>query len=331
LDFKISIVTPSFNQGQYLEATIDSILSQQYPNLEYIIIDGGSTDSSVDIIKKYEKHLAYWVSEKDNGQSQAINKGFRKATGNIINWINSDDLLCKNSLHRVNEIFNNVPDSVGLIHGGTVMFNETGDVYTDMGYDEVNTERYLAGIAFPQPSAFFKRNLLEKTGLLDESHHFKMDYGLYSKMIMHADFLKVPDIFSRYRLHKESKSIALSHKFVNDLIRIFNERVSELKLNFCINILKQLELHAAVKTDENGIQANTKKIDEKKLLFYFLCYIMKHDYAAGNFTRAEKVWHYIKNNYTQTAIDIEKEVAVTGRKLDRYPAWLIKSARKIKS
>jgi glycosyltransferase involved in cell wall biosynthesis len=89
---KITIVTPSFNQGEFLEETIQSVLNQGYPNLEYIIIDGGSTDKSVDIISKYSKELSYWVSEKDNGQSEAINKGFRKATGEIVTWLNSDDL-----------------------------------------------------------------------------------------------------------------------------------------------------------------------------------------------------------------------------------------------
>ena len=102
---KITIITPSFNQGNYLEQTIDSVLSQNYSNLEYIIIDGGSADNSVDIIKKYEKHLAYWVSEKDKGQTNAINKGLKIATGDIVNWLNSDDYYEPDALHKVADAF----------------------------------------------------------------------------------------------------------------------------------------------------------------------------------------------------------------------------------
>ena len=102
---KISIITPSYNQADYLEECIDSVLSQNYPNLEFIIIDGGSTDNSAAIIRKYEKHLNFWVSEQDNGQSDAINKGFAKATGNIITWLNSDDLFTEGTLAKVDSYF----------------------------------------------------------------------------------------------------------------------------------------------------------------------------------------------------------------------------------
>jgi glycosyltransferase involved in cell wall biosynthesis len=122
---RISIVTPSYNQGQFLEETIKSVLSQNYPNLEYIIIDGSSTDNSADIIKKYEKHLAYWVSEKDNGQADAINKGFARATGEIFGWINSDDLYLPDTLHRVGEYWRTYPGCQFLTGDGEIFNAET--------------------------------------------------------------------------------------------------------------------------------------------------------------------------------------------------------------
>lgn len=125
---KISIVTPSFNQGKYLEKTILSVLEQDYPNLEYIIIDGGSTDNSVEIIKKYEKHLAYWVSEPDRGQSHAINKGFGHATGEILGWLNSDDYYAPGAPQAIAEAFLANPDVGAIVGAGEFLFEDTGKI-----------------------------------------------------------------------------------------------------------------------------------------------------------------------------------------------------------
>ena len=125
---KISIITPSFNQADYLEETILSIINQNYPNLEYIIIDGGSTDNSVEIIKKHEKNIDYWVSEKDNGQSHAINKGFAKATGEILNWINSDDILAENALIKIAEAYLKRKNDNIVILGNGFEIDENGKV-----------------------------------------------------------------------------------------------------------------------------------------------------------------------------------------------------------
>src|SRR5690606_28750520 len=119
---KISIITPSYNQSNFLEETILSVINQNYPNLEFFVIDGGSTDHSVEIIKQYENKIDFWVSEKDNGQSHAINKGFKRATGTIITWLNSDDVLTPGILHKIAEKFSQLPDDVGLIYGGTTLF-----------------------------------------------------------------------------------------------------------------------------------------------------------------------------------------------------------------
>lgn len=217
---KISIITPSFNQGEYLEETIVSVLEQNYSNLEYIIIDGGSTDRSIEIIKKYQKYLAYWVSEKDAGQSQAINKGFRKASGDIISWLCSDDLYLPGALNKVATIFNQHPD-VGLIHGKTILFNDKGKAKTKGAEENDLQLKYFAIIPFPQPSSFFRKSILEKVGMLDESLHYGMDYELLIRIALESQILKVDDVFSKYRLHEESKTIKKKSEFALEWLKIF--------------------------------------------------------------------------------------------------------------
>src|SRR5437763_884238 len=120
---KITVITPSYNQGKFLEETIVSVISQGYPNLEYMLIDGGSTDNSIDIIKKYRTYFSYWISEKDSGQSEAINKGLKKATGEIISWLNSDDLYTAGCLQHVAEHFAKHREAA-LVHGKTILFGD---------------------------------------------------------------------------------------------------------------------------------------------------------------------------------------------------------------
>lgn len=178
---KISIVTPSFNQGEFIEETIRSVLLQNYPNLEYTVIDGGSTDNSVQIIKKYEPWITSWVSEPDRGQSHAINKGFARSTGQIVAWVNSDDALAAEALF---EVANAVGQRFGcLVVGDSVLTDGPGSLegaidrrrpsWEEMAYD---------ARSFPQPSVFWTRDLWEKCGPLNEDLYFAMDYALWLKM-----------------------------------------------------------------------------------------------------------------------------------------------------
>jgi glycosyltransferase involved in cell wall biosynthesis len=204
---KISIITPSYNQGQYLESTILSVLGQNYPNLEYIIIDGGSTDNSVEIIKKYENQLAYWVSEKDEGQSHAINKGFSKASGDILAWLNSDDLYMPNILNYIAECVKQ--NGNGIYFGECIHFKEDKELNT-WGSNVCFRSRNitLEQIDFIiQPSSFWTRDVWEKNKSLNENYHFGFDWDWFLRAKeKNIIFFPIEKCISLYRFHSTHKS-----------------------------------------------------------------------------------------------------------------------------
>ncbi|HEX9333648.1 MAG TPA: glycosyltransferase family 2 protein, partial [Anaerolineales bacterium] len=167
----VSVVTPSFNQASYLEQTIQSVLGQNYPSIEYIVIDGGSTDNSVEIIKKYANHLAYWVSEKDSGQAEAINKGLVRARGEILAWLNSDDYYLPNIISTMVKCFEDNLDVV-MAYGDILAVDGSGQTLNVLKYKQLSLEDLLCFQIIGQPSVFFRRSALEKTGLLDTTFHF---------------------------------------------------------------------------------------------------------------------------------------------------------------
>lgn len=230
---KISIVTPSYNQGQYLEDTILSVLGQNYPNLEYIIIDGGSTDNSVDIIKKYENRLAYWVSEKDEGQSHAINKGFVKATGEILSWLNSDDMYMPNILATVaNQL--NCSEST-ILYGQCIHFSLVRQTLYSHGsntlhhFDEIPLELLDTII---QPSTFWTRNAWKKNGILKEDLHYGFDWEWFLRAKKNnIQFTGINKVLSVYRIHEQHKTGVGGNKRQLELLSIYknyNEKFSSL-------------------------------------------------------------------------------------------------------
>lgn len=181
---KISIVTPSFNQADFLEKTIRSVLLQGYPNLEYIIMDGGSADDSVDIIRHYQDHIDFWVSETDKGQSEAINKGFEQATGDILAWLNSDDFLLPGALESVANAFGEADESVGMVIGRAMVKNEAGEIMLDPPFIEFDYEQLLTW-PFPQfcqPACFFTRRAWQQCGPLRLDLDYCMDLDLWLKI-----------------------------------------------------------------------------------------------------------------------------------------------------
>ena len=207
---KVSIVTPSYNQGQFLEETIRSVLLQGYPNLEYIIMDGGSNDNSGEIIKKYEPCLTYWVSEKDNGQADAIHRGFEKATGGIIGWLNSDDYFLPGALLPVGKSFVEIAGLEFLIGGG-VAVDINGEMIRKIYSFPQNFSSILyGGQCFMQMSSFWRRDAYESVGGLDTSLKYCLDYDLFLRLARRRLPGGVDAILSAVRIHDQSKSETIS-------------------------------------------------------------------------------------------------------------------------
>jgi glycosyltransferase involved in cell wall biosynthesis len=265
---KLSIITPSYNQGRFLEETILSVLDQNYQNLEYIIIDGGSSDNTLEVIKRYEGDLAFWLSERDRGQSDAINKGFRRATGEIITWLNSDDVYLPHTLQHVAEYFDN--PEVALIHGKTILYGN-GIKEQIRGACEQDLEvQYLARIPFPQPSSFFRRQVLLEQGYLDESFYSMMDYDLLVRIALNYKLKRVEDIFSRYRLHEGCKTLSSQIGHAQAAARVFSKvlRSFDFTENFIRN-MRELGLYVEGK-DRYRV---TKHYGEDTLRLAFLYFL----------------------------------------------------------
>ena len=197
------MVTPSFNQAEFLEQTIQSVLGQCYENLEYLILDGGSTDGSFEIIKKYDDRLKFWVSEKDGGQAEAINRGFSLATGDILCWINSDDFFLPGTLAAVADEFLSGHD---LIYGGCISFSDKGKRCLINRPPEYDMELLHLVDYIVQPSSFWTRDLWLKTGPLNESLHFTFDWEWFLRASKNCNFKKTDKILSAYRFHPQHKT-----------------------------------------------------------------------------------------------------------------------------
>jgi glycosyltransferase involved in cell wall biosynthesis len=217
----VTVVTPSFNQAQFLEKTILSVLKQDYPNVEYIIIDGGSSDGSVEIIKKYTDRIHTWVSEPDRGQTDAINKGFALAKGDILAWINSDDTYNPGAIREAVEFLIDHPD-VGLVYSDANFINANDHVIGKFPAAQTDRTRLLRGyVHVPQQTTFFLKNLWNEIGPLDPTFYFAMDYDLWVRLSALARLVYCPGrIWANFRLHGEAKTIASDDQCWPEMLRV---------------------------------------------------------------------------------------------------------------
>ena len=260
---RITLVTPSFNQGQFLEATIRSVLDQNYPNLEYIIIDGGSTDNSADIIRRYEKHLAYWQSKPDKGQSDALIQGFSRATGDLMNWVNSDDLLAPGALDHLAALYQSNP-AADIITGAIDRFHhnplEPFETYLSKGWSTAAFLRLTPRdtFAFNQPASFFTRHIYQRAGGLNSDFHYCMDYDLFLRMCELAPKIVYTDrTIAWFRHHKDSKTTSGTARNLvsehSELLRIFlaSSRRTGLtpNISYSSDLLHRLFAHSLYHAD----------------------------------------------------------------------------------
>ncbi|TAF64186.1 MAG: glycosyltransferase [Cytophagales bacterium] len=222
---KITIITPSFNQGAFIEQTIESVLSQNYPALEYFIFDGGSTDNTLNIIKRYEKHISYYVSAPDRGQSHAINQGIERATGKVINWLNADDFYMPDALRLVGECFED-PNTKVVMARSRIFEHPNKTVSYSKGTDffPKNLSKTIGQARIDQPETFFRKEAFDAVGLLNEHLHYLMDREWWIRYLLHfglEGILPIEAVIVNFRLHNQSKTMTQQKHFAKERAMIW--------------------------------------------------------------------------------------------------------------
>ena len=230
----VSIITPSFNQARFLEQTMRSVLEQDYPNIEYLVADGASTDGSVDLIRKVEKKLAWWTSEKDEGQADAINKGLSRAKGEIVAWLNSDDYYMPGAVASAVKALMDHPQA-GFVFGNVRVVAEDESIINQLTYGDWGLADLMAFRIIGQPAVFMRREVLERAGSLDLSYHLLLDHQLWIRMAMEGKMVYVPQLWASAHYYDDCKNLAMAAGFGSEAKRIVQWMQSNPRLTGVYN------------------------------------------------------------------------------------------------
>ncbi len=215
----VTVVINSYNQAQFLEQTIQSVLSQDYPKVEIILVDGGSTDGSLEIIHKYTDRFSWWVSEKDNGQAEGINKGLKRTKGELVAWLNSDDYFFPEAITRAVECWDSRLDVV-LLYGDVMAVDENNKMINRMRTGDWQLSDLMEFKIINQPAVFMNQSALAESGYLDTSYHYPMDHHLWLRIVSHGKMVHVPELWAAGRFHPAAKNVAAAAKFGEEAYRI---------------------------------------------------------------------------------------------------------------
>ena len=217
----VSIVTPSYNQADFLAQTLQSVLGQDYPHIEYIVVDGGSTDGTVDLLRRYDRCLGWWVSEPDRGQTDALNKGFARARGEILGWLNADDLYAPYAVREAVAYLQAHPE-VGLVYGDAAYIDEEGRILGRYRAGPTDYRDLLRGrVPIPQQAAFFRAALWRQVGPLNPRFYFAMDYDLWVRLARITRLAHVPRLWGYFRLHLQAKTFAAGDRCWPEMMQVF--------------------------------------------------------------------------------------------------------------
>lgn len=322
---KISIITPSFNQGSFITQTIESVVAQDISNLDYLIIDGGSTDNSVEIIKSYKDALSYWVSEPDHGQSHAINKGLKKAQGGIINWLNSDDYYEPNTLQIVGAAFQKGVTGVG---GKSRLFNQNGTLKISRGTDIYpnNVAKTIGWARIDQPETFFSKEALDQVGPLNEALHYCMDrewWMRYLYIFGLEGFEKIDDVLVNFRIHDSSKTETAQSGFEREHHSLFYQMGLVVNQREAVAfMIEHLDINPELTTAISTWVPSELVI---KSFNYYLLLTAEQYYQSLDFSKAQKMLSFVQTDWLEVA---DRQLVTKLQRRLKLPKGLVKWLRK---